>query len=199
MASSSADLVATARAFESSLGRAIPMEQLLALLRTIEPSDGVMYPEFVTFFHRKVELGRRLGSPSALKIIAIDEGGEIDTIEYNQRNQVFTDRECAEYAELLQTLERAIFEDDLAELGRVTTRSSLLNQERRPKRYLDQIMAIGKEVQALGIVATHSGPCLGLIFPDEPGYHGQIAQAVTALSSLTGNLFVLDSLPAPTR
>ena len=194
MASSSADLVAAARALQSSLGRAIPMELILALLRAIEPSDGVMYPEFVTFFHRKVELGRRLGSPSRLKIVAVDEGGQVDTIEYNQHNYLFADEECAEYAELLQTLERAILGNDRTELGRVTTRSAILNQKRSPKRYLDRMIEISKEVQALGVVVTHSGPCLGLIFPGEPTYQKRIDRAIAALSSFSENVFVVESL-----
>ena len=153
-----------------------------------------MYPEWVTFFHRRVELGRRLGMPSPLKIVAMDEGGLIDTIDYNRRNCVFSDRECAEYAELLQALEGAVLRDDLEELGRVATRSSVLNQGRNPKRYLDRVIAIGKEVQALGVAATHSGPCMGLIFPGGPEYQEQIGLAMQELSMLTDRVFVLESL-----
>ncbi len=194
MASSSADLVAAARALASSLSHIIPTELILAVLRTIEPSDGVMYPEFVTFFHRKVELGRRLGFPSRLKIVAIDEGGQIDTIEYNQHNHLFSDDECAEYAELLQTVEAAILGNDLTLLGRVTTRSAVLNQSRNPKRHLGQMVEISKEVQALGVVGAHSGPCLGLIFPDGPAYRKRIERGIKALSQLTDNVFVVESL-----
>ena len=199
MASSSADLVATARAFESALGHDIPTEVILELLRTIEPTDGVMYPEFVTFFHRKVELVRRLGFPSRIKVVAIDEGGQVDTIEYNQRHRVFTDQECAEYAELLQTLETAILGNDLALLGRVTTRSAILNQKRNPKRHLDLMIEIGKQTGALGVVVAHSGPCLGLMFPDEPGQQEQIEQARCALAKLTGDVFIVESLDACTE
>ena len=194
MAGSSADLIASARALESTLGLAIPMELILSLLRTIEPSDGVMYSEFVTFFHRKVKLVRRLGSPSGLKVVAVDEGGQIDTVEYNRRNYLFTDNECTEYTELLQTIERAIRDNDLAALGRVTTRSAMMNQERNPKRYLDRMIEIGEDVRALGVVVTHSGPCLGLLFPDDPGYRIPVEHARTALASLTDNVFVVESL-----
>jgi len=194
MASSSADLVAATRAFESTLGRAIPTQLILGFLRSIEPSDGVMYSEFVTFFHRKVELCRRLGSPSRLKVVAVDEGGQVDTIEYNQRNRLFTDSECSEYAELLQTMEEAILGNDLVSLGRVATRSAILNQRRNPKRHLDRIIEIGKEVQALGVVVTHSGPCLGLLFPDQPDCHQFIEQAKTELASVTDDVFIVESI-----
>lgn len=196
LASSSADLVATARALESAMGLVIPTELILFLLRTIEPSDGVMYPEFVTFFHRKVELGRQLGFPSPLKVVAIDEGGQIDTIEYNQRNHPFTAAECAEYAELLQTIETAIRSNNLPLLGQVATSSAILNQKRNPKRYLDQLLEISQATQALGVVVTHSGPCIGLLFPYEPAWQAQIEQATALLAKLTDQVFMVESLAA---
>lgn len=198
LASSSADLVATARALESMMGCVIPTELILAILRTIEPSDGVMYPEFVTFFHRKVELGRRLGFPSRLKVLAIDEGGQIDTIEYNRRHHPFTEEECAEYAELLQTIEIAIHCNNLGLLGRVTTRSAILNQKRNPKRHLDQMLKLCKATNALGVVVTHSGPCIGLLFPHAPEHTKQIERAKTLLAKLANQVFVVESLePQP--
>ncbi len=196
LASSSADLVATARALESAMGRVIPTELTLAILRTIEPTDGVMYPEFVTFFHRKVELGRRLGFPSPLKVLAIDEGGQIDTIEYNRRTQPFTAEECVEYADLLESMESAIRANNLELMGRVATRSAILNQKRNPKRHLDQMLAISEETRALGVVVTHSGPCIGLLFPHEPAYQNQIEQAKTRLAMLAGKVLSVDSIGA---
>ncbi|MFN7929530.1 MAG: kinase [Blastocatellia bacterium] len=198
LASSSADLVATVRALEATLGHAIPTDLVLATLRTIEPTDGVMYHEFVTFFHRKVELGRRLGFPSRLKVVALDAGGQVDTIEYNQHHSRFTDEECKEYAALLANLESAIRANDLSRLGRITTRSAILNQKRNPNRYLERALTIRQQTQALGVVVAHSGPCLGLLFPHEPAWERQIARAKTLLAELTDQVFIVESL-VPTR
>jgi uncharacterized protein involved in propanediol utilization len=198
MASSSADLIATVRALEATLGQAIPLELLLTTLRAIEPTDGVMFHEFVTFFHRRVEPGRRLGFPSPLKVVAIDEGGQVDTIEYNRHNSFFTDEECAEYAGLLREIEIAISVNDLAGLGRISTRSAILNQRRNPKRHLDQLIETARETGALGVVVAHSGPCLGLLFPDAPAYVERIARAETLLRELTDQVMIVESLtPEP--
>lgn len=194
LASSSADMVATVRALEVTLGHAIPTELVLATLRTIEPTDGVMYHEFVTFFHRKVELVRRLGFPSSLKVVAIDAGGQVDTIEYNKHNYQFTDEECAEYADLLASLESAIRLNDLQQLGRITTRSAILNQKRNPNPYLDRVLEIGQETGALGVVVAHSGPCVGLLFPNELASERQIADARFFLAELTEQVFTVESL-----
>lgn len=197
LASSSADMVATVRALEVTLGHAIPTELVLSTLRTIEPTDGVMYHEFVTFFHRKVELGRRLGFPSGLQVVAIDAGGQVDTIEYNKHNYQFTDEECAEYAELLTSLESAIRANDLERLGHITTRSALLNQKRNPNRFLARVLEIGQETGALGVVVAHSGPCLGLLFPHDPAYERQMARARFLLTELTDQVFTVESLVSP--
>lgn len=196
MASSSADMVATARALASATGRSVPVERLLEILRTIEPTDGVMFPDFVAFFHRRVALCRRLGFPSRLNILAIDEGGQVDTIAYNQRHHVFTDAERAEYASLLEQAGLAISRNDLSLLGRVATRSAILHQKRNPKRYLDEMLAISKETHALGVVVTHSGPCIGLLFPCEPAYKRQIERAETRLRHLTDTVFSVLTLDA---
>lgn len=194
MASSSADLVAVARAFESSAGHSVPTDLVLSLLRTIEPTDGVMYPEFVTFFHRRVQLRRRLGAPSRLMVVGLDEGGRIDTIEYNHRNGHFTTEECAEYAGLLDTIEAAVLENDLELLGSVSTRSAVLNQRRNPKRHLEEMIEIGRDYDALGVVVAHSGPCLGLLFPDRAAFADRVERARARVSEVGGNAFVVESL-----
>jgi L-threonine kinase len=194
MASSSADMVATARALEASLGRLVPVELILNLLRAIEPTDGVMFPDFVSFFHRRVTLCRRLGSPSRLRILAIDEGGQVDTIAYNQRDHVFTDAEFTEYASLLEQAGTAISRNDLGLLGRVATRSAVLNQKRNPKRHLSEMLEISEETGALGVVVTHSGPCIGLLFPYQRENRNQIERAETRLRHLSNTVFSLETL-----
>lgn len=197
LASSSADLVATARAVELALDRLVPVDLIMALLRTIEPTDGVMYSDFVSFFHRRINLCRRLGYPSRLKLIAIDEGGHINTVEYNHRNHLFSDAEYEEYASLLVRASSAISNNDLELLGRVATRSAVMNQKRNPKLHLKEVIAIGKDTGALGVVVTHSGPCIALMYPYNPAeYQRQYDRAEARLHNLGGAVFSVESLSA---
>ncbi|MCP9975684.1 hypothetical protein LUX02_19820 [Streptomyces somaliensis] len=62
LASSSADLVATARAVGQALGLAMPAPRIERFLARIEPTDGVLYPGIVAFHHRSVRLRAVLGS-----------------------------------------------------------------------------------------------------------------------------------------
>ena len=196
MASSSADLVATAEALAKALGRSFSAEQIMSFLRAIEPTDGVMYSDFVAFFHRKVKLYRRLGYLPDLHVVAIDEGGQVDTIVYNETHNGFTACERREYERLLGRAVSAFHHRDLEALGRIATRSAIMNQRRNPKKFLAQVIDIGRRTRALGVVVTHSGPCIGLVFAAHDGGAaiGKINDAAGALQELTPAVFRLKTL-----
>jgi len=184
LASSSADLVATARAVSDAIGQPLPQQTLLDFLRLIEPSDGVMYRGSVLFFHRQVEFGRTLGPLPRLRILAIDEGGEIDTIAYNRTSRAITRGEAAEYARLLSRVESAFEARDFEEVGRVATRSAVMNQRRNPKKHLHEVIEISKRFGALGVAVTHSGPCVGVLVRESESHGSQIPEITEALRGL---------------
>ena len=185
LASSSADATATARAICDALGVPLDLEILFQLLREIEPTDGVMYTGIVAFLHRKVRLLRRFGPlPQPLRIVAIDEGGEIDTLTYNRQSPGYTPSEQQTYRALLEQVGEAFSRGDLVALGQIGTRSAMLNQRRNPRRYLADVLALREEVGALGVVVTHSGPCIGLLFESAPHHDAAVEHAHAALRSL---------------
>ncbi|WP_328584787.1 GHMP family kinase ATP-binding protein [Streptomyces sp. NBC_00370] len=184
-ASSSADLVATARAVANALSVTLPEPVLERLLSEIEPTDGVLYPGIVAFDHRAVRLRSRLGSLPEAVIIGVDEGGEIDTVAFNRHLPAFTRRQKLVYAGLLERMAEAVARRDLSAVGALATRSALLNQDRCPKRLLEPVLRIALEVGALGVTAAHSGTMLGIVLdPADPGYLGRFAAALDACSEL---------------
>lgn len=188
LASSSADLVATARAVGGVLGLDTAPEAVERWLRPIEPADGVMHPGIVVFEHRAVQLRQALGALPSTTVLAVDEGGLLDTVEFNKRPKRFTDEESAEYAVLLTALTEAVRTGDLAAVGAVATRSAVLNQRFAPKRNLEAMTRIAHETGALGVVCTHSGTMLGLLFDDaDLDRRSRVAAARAACSTLPGN------------
>jgi len=167
LASSTADLVATARALASHFQRPLSQELLLDLLRDVEPSDGIMYPTHTVFYYRKVRLGALLADLPPLTILAIDEGGTIDTIEYNQNLPAFSNEEKKEYGRCLDKMVQAFQAQDLMALGEVSTRSATLNQQRCPKRFYAGVLEICQQGRGLGVVVTHSGPCIGILLAQD--------------------------------
>ncbi|WP_308109963.1 kinase [Streptomyces sp. ET3-23] len=195
LASSSADLVATARAVANALGEAMPPRRIESLLGRIEPTDGVLYPGIVAFYHRRVALHSELGSLPPMTVVGADEGGAIDTVEFNRIPKPFSVADRAEYARLLDRMTKAVAAQDLAEVGAVATRSALMNQVLRPKRTLDRMIGICEQVGGLGVVVGHSGTSLGVLLDTaDPSYPERVVAAASACSELVGNVTVYRTL-----
>ena len=195
MASSSADLVATARAVANAVGLDLPPVLLEDLLRRIEPTDGVLYPGVVAFDHRRVRLRARLGSLPTMTVVGLDEGGTVDTVAFNRIAKPFTPADRREYARLLARLTQAVARRDLSEAGAVATRSAEMNQALWPKRALDDVLRVCEEVGALGVVAAHSGTMLGVLLDAaDPHYVERISATVRACSLISPDVSLYRSL-----
>ena len=163
LASSTADLVATYRALARFHHLPQDTEVLESLLREIEPSDGVMHESVVAYRHREARLLERLGAVPALALVAVDEGGEVETLEHNQREPGYSRGEIDEFASLLARLRDAFRAGDLRAVGAVATRSAEMNQRVLPKRTLGTMIGVAAAVGALGVVVAHSGTYLALM------------------------------------
>ncbi len=196
LASSSADLVATARAVGRALGVHPEPAEIEDLLRPIEPSDGVMYPGVVVFHHREVRLRVRLGQLPPLTVVSIDEGGEVETVGFNRRPKNYSVQDKLTYERLLTELSAAIRQGDAAAIGQVATRSAWMNQRLCPKRTLEQMLAVCEAVDGLGVVAAHSGTVLGLLLSNTASdHHGRLEKARLACSELAETVWVDRCLP----
>ncbi|MFC4376818.1 hypothetical protein ACFO5K_22265 [Nocardia halotolerans] len=167
LASSTADLVATARAIADAEGRTVPVGEIEADLRAIEPSDGIMYPGAVAYFHREVRLLARLGTLPALTIVTGDEGGSVDTVEFNRGEPALTPADKREYERLLAELGVAVAHGDAAGIGAVATRSAVLSTVLRERRHLDSTIAAARAIDALGVLVAHSGTTTGILLSDD--------------------------------
>jgi uncharacterized protein involved in propanediol utilization len=195
MASSSADLVATARAVADALGIRHTVFNIESLLRQIEPSDGVMYDQIVDYGHRDVRLREGLGTLPPMTIIAHDEGGQVDTIRHNQMAAAYSQDEQHEYAHLLGLAREAIRHSDLTAISRVATRSAELNSRRLPRRTLTDLLRICKDIDGLGVACAHSGTMLGILLPhDDPDVSAKVDTALAACAPLPGSTSLYRSL-----
>lgn len=195
MASSSADLVSTARAVANALDLELPAEAIERLLGRIEPTDGVLYNGIVAFDHRVVRLRTRLGSLPSMTIVGLDEEGTVDTIEFNRQAKPYSAADKREYLRLLNRMTAAVRDRDLREVGAIATRSAVLNQRFWPKRTLPSLLEAATGIGALGVVNAHSGTILGiLIDTTDPDYVAKTAAAVQACSALARNVSLYRTL-----
>jgi uncharacterized protein involved in propanediol utilization len=184
-ASSSADMVATARAIQSAFGIQIPRHSLARIMCAIEPSDGVMYEGIVSFYQREGIVHSHLGTLPSLTVVALDEGGRVETMELCGDRRFNSTSRLAEYERLLLDLVRAVKRRHLPSVGDVATRSAVLNQDVLPKDHLELFLDLRTRYDALGVVATHSGTCLGLLLDPGSLRHSE------ALPELVGELLAL--------
>ncbi|MDR4938186.1 kinase [Rossellomorea marisflavi] len=195
LASSSADLVAVSRAIESAYDFTMDINTLQRYLADIEPTDGVMYSSIVSYYHREAKLKDHIGPLPSLTIVSHDEGGEINTIEFNKRHQSYESSHKEEYDRLLKDLIHAIQEKDLKGIGEVTTRSAILHQTIAPKKTLYQMMKINEEVNGLGVVIAHSGTYIGVLLSQEDeGYYRKLKMAKERVCQLTGQVQVMHTI-----
>ncbi|MGF0318083.1 hypothetical protein [Nocardia fluminea] len=201
LASSTADLVATARAVADAEGRTVPVGELEADLRAIEPSDGVMYPGSVAYLHREVRLLARLGTLPALTIVTGDEGGSVDTVEFNRNAPRFSRADKREFDTLLSRLGTAITHGDLATIGAVSTRSAVLSAASRERPHLDATIRAARAIGAAGVVVAHSGTTTGILLADDdPGLREQIVAAQQLCAEFACSVAVHHSWrPGPQR
>jgi uncharacterized protein involved in propanediol utilization len=195
LASSSADLVATARAVGNALSTDLPASLLERLLSQIEPTDGVLYPGIVAFDHRAVRLRALLGSLPTMTIIGIDEGGTIDSVLFNEIRQQPSAERRREYVKLLDLMSESVRHGDLATVGRVATCSAVMNQDVCPKPALESVLRIADDVGALGVVAAHSGTMLGIMLDiEEATYAEKFRSTIEACKSAGHELSLYRSL-----
>ncbi|MFG3619422.1 hypothetical protein [Nocardia sp. NPDC047654] len=178
LASSTADLVATARAVADAEDREIGAGEIETELRRIEPSDGVMYPGAVAFYHREVRLLAMLGALPPLTIVTGDEGGHVDTVAFNRRKPAFTAAAKREYSALLAELTVAVARRDVRAIGAVATRSAELSTVLRSRPHLDATISAARELGAAGVVVAHSGTTTGILLDEtDPALPAKIVAA----------------------
>lgn len=163
LASSSADLVATARVISQAYDLDLTSEEIESMIRGIEPTDGVMYPNNVSYFYRDVKINRVLGSLKNMVVIGFDEGGVVDTLEYNRIDKKYSEKEKRTYDKLHQDLEEAIQKGDSKIIGNVATYSGYLNQKYNYKRSFDQLVTFKEKYSFSGLVVAHSGTYIGFL------------------------------------
>ncbi len=184
LASSSADMVAAIRAAANYFHEQATPTLIESILRDIEPTDGVMYDGTVSFYHREVRLDENISATPRLAIVSADRGGECSTIEFNKRKRDVSLKTKYQYEAMLSSIKQAIRQNDMLEIGRMTTQSCEFSQLNNPHPHYDLMQRLSADTGALGLVATHSGTCLGLLYDrDDPEQSQKSSRALSTLIS----------------
>lgn len=165
MASSTADISAACWATARAAGARLSPSQVARIALSIEPSDGVMFPGITLLDHRHGRCLRSLGTGPPMSILALDLGGEVDTLLFNTRSDLdeLNARKELGVAEALTTVIHGLEMCDAAMVARGATLSAVANQAIDMKPRLQEIMDLSGKCGGLGVVVAHSGTVAGIM------------------------------------
>lgn len=170
MASSSADISAACQAAALATAAAtLTCDEIADIALTIEPTDGIFYPEIIMFDHVEGQIRRRLGQPPPIHIAVFDAGGEVDTLVFNHREDLAALNKAKEpqIKQAVDLVARGLAIGDARLVGQGATLSAIANQQILYKPCLELMINAGNRCGAIGVCAAHSGTVLGVMFSTE--------------------------------
>ena len=164
MGSSTADVAGAVYAVAQALGREISLEDAARLCLAIEPTNSSLFPNIALFDHRTGSLCQELGPPPPIDILALDFGGEVDTLSYNSvdRSALLKQLE-PQAAQALEMVRTGLAQGDASLIGRGATISARAHQRVLYKPQLEAVIALAEEVGGLGVSVGHSGTIIGVL------------------------------------
>jgi L-threonine kinase len=164
MASSTADIVGTCMSVSCLLGKEISMKQVSSIALSIEPSDGIMFKGIVYFDHREGTVMESLGEPPGMKILIVDTGVCIDTLQFNTNDvvQLYSPYQKS-MEKAVELVKKGIMNGDISLIGEGATISALCHQDVLFKPELEKIIDIGTKFGAAGVNIAHSGGVIGIL------------------------------------
>lgn len=165
MASSTADITAACMATAHALNYKITYQEIAQIALSIEPTDGLFFPGIVAFDHVKGNYYKKIGNSIDIDIMIFDFGGTVDTISFNQRDDLKEKNKNNEtqIKSAYELVKKGLKEKNPSLVGQGATMSSLLNQSILYKPKLEEILDLVTKLGALGINIAHSGTILGIL------------------------------------
>ncbi|WP_408955879.1 kinase [Natroniella sp. ANB-PHB2] len=166
MASSTADIAAAIIATTLALGEEVELELVTRLALAIEPTDASFWPGIVAFDHLEGSKVTRLGQIEPTTLLIFDCGGEIDTVRFNQRDDLVELKRANsdQVARAYQLVKEGVQKNDWGLIGQGATISSLANQDILVKPKLEQLIdLVEREEGMLGVNIAHSGTLVGVL------------------------------------
>ncbi len=193
LSSSTADMLATLRAIQEVFGFLLDERFISRIFAAIEPHDALHYNASAAYNHRKGQIIHDFKYIPAYTIIVVDNGGVLDTLQYN-RAVSFSEAETCLYDELFARLQGAFEKRDDRLIAQCATESARMHAMARKSEFLGKAVGIFEKVSSLGVVATHSGTCVGFLFPYNFGAE-EIRHSVTEIrTNFDKEMFVVNTL-----
>ncbi len=168
MASSTADLVATALAVATYLGKNITQEEIASLCVAIEPTDSTVFSEITLFDHLKGDFIKNYGKLPCCKVLLLEGKEMINTLDFRKINRdEKLIRQEGKLNNALKHFEKGMELKNLYHIGKAATVSAVANQEILHKVGLEEIIEMAVKMGAYGVNVAHSGSVVGILYQEK--------------------------------
>ncbi|MDX7991513.1 GHMP family kinase ATP-binding protein [Xenorhabdus littoralis] len=164
MASSTADIAATAHATARLLGQSLDSMTLAQLCVKLEPTDSTIFERLTLFDHLTAQTQIPFDWQPDIDILLLESPQTILTEEYHQQDRHLR---LLSSAPLLrqswQQFRTAAQKHDNYRLGEACTLSAIANQPILPKPCFGQLRNLVEQTGIYGLNVAHSGSVVGLL------------------------------------
>lgn len=184
MGSSSADVGAGLAAANAHLGADVSAEGLARIAVAVEPTNGSLVPGIALFDHRGAEYVEVLGAAPSLKVVTLDPGGVVDSLEFNRRLRARPPSTAtATWNSAFELVRHGVSSGDSAAVARAASLSARVAASIHDPQLVAAVDALAVEVGALGMCVSHSGTAVSLLFDGDES-PGNLAESAHRLADL---------------
>lgn len=182
MASSTADIAATAVATVTHLGASLSESELAQICVAIEPTDSTLFRAPTLFDHRTGVTQTPIHPELPLfDILLLESPQQIRTEDVHRRSQSQAPQDMQEGLDnAFALLSQGIRTGDRGKIGEAALLSAIASQQRLPKPAFHALLALVEQHGLYGLNVAHSGSVVGLLMDrrrhDIEALNAQLAQ-----------------------
>lgn len=164
MASSTADIAATAMATARHFGTTLSELSIAKLCVSLEPTDSTIFNKLTLFDHNKGEIHQQFDWVPDLDILILESPSQLNTADYHRmdRHSQLMQNE-ATVSDAWQLYQTGMMLKDVSMLGKATTLSAVASQKILPKMHFQKLLELTSEFSLTGLNVAHSGTIIGLL------------------------------------
>jgi L-threonine kinase len=179
LASSTADISAALHAVLRHSGVRASPTIFARLLTEVEPSDCTHFSGIAHVNHLTGDLMEALPAPHDLRVLIVDDGGEVDTIGFDRERARGVYRQCRALVQgMVELLKRGLRERRDDWVAGAATASARISQSILHKPHFDALLRLALDNGALGVNCAHSGSVLGVLYRGADGLRHRLAERI---------------------
>nr|WP_222840930.1 L-threonine kinase [Citrobacter meridianamericanus] len=164
MASSTADIAATAIATAHYLGHQLDEQTLAQLCVSLEPTDSTVFRKLTLFDHNDASTQIGCESQPQLDLLVLESPETLRTADYHRiPRHSGLQAGAAALRRAWDKVQEACVSQNPYRLGEAATLSAIASQLLLPKPDFDSLLALVEECDLYGVNVAHSGSVVGLM------------------------------------